>query len=317
MNGFRAMLAGVALIWAVSAAAQAVTGVQPLLEFDMANWDSAAGNLPNSGNLPAAQALRMTPGTGMADWAPSIPSTAFGVPEYVSGGAGPLGRPYLSFEKYGYLAGSTYDQSIFNNNPDGIVGYTMVGYLRVDGLASATTGGIGVAQSGGGNLFLYTDGTGSLYSNTAIYDVDAPNYRREEDFNTWHNITGMGILPAAGTWFQFVKVFDVMNQEILYYVNGVLACDPIAFDFHAQRGDEADIRFAGGFIDHIGDVGTNGSDGNRAIKGLDYSYFAAYDCPLTADQVMQSYMYLTTGVPEPATMTLLVLGGAAMLRRRK
>jgi len=301
-----------ACVLAVSAWAAMPT---PVLEWDVAaSWDPDTGTVLNSGSLPAGLLKPMAGDAGSwADppgWAGSpVDPARFGEPRYVPGGAGAGNRAYIDMEKYSWinLEGSSYTpKAAFGE----AAGYTEIGYFYFSsGMEVLMNAGIG-ANHGWGNMdmFLYSAGSSPaspgrvLESSTVMYNPSTDRWWQKQEALT---VDGVEVIPR-NAWIQFVKVNDLANQEIRYYVNGELVKTTTYTD------DLTGYTF-GSNGDIIGMIGT----GQRCMNGVGFSYLAAYDCVLTPEQIAASYAMLTTAVPEPATMTLLALGGLAMLRRRR
>jgi len=331
-------VAAVCLAMVLVSSASAVT---LLLEWDAANW-AAAG--------PGEVDAQGVPITGYLDDTCNHPGIANGLITF-RGGVRYVGvddanntsnaiRPYLDFYDRGWSTG-TNTYTIFNR-PEGYTlyrlvdeepvvaatgaekgvgtgsGYTMMMYLYAPKTMSVPgdNAGLGSQQSSKNqNTPLFSQsGTGSsLQSYTAI--------RRPFEHEDWafrSEYVDSYITPRTdnrGEWFMFTKVFeyDMVTGEgwLYYYVNGELAAPPVSFD----PGPDAFFSNGHGGGDPIGSFG---GQANRSITGLGLGYFAVYDGAMSEAQVQASYKaFMTAGVPEPATMSLLALGGLALLRRRK
>jgi len=310
MRGLRVVTACAVCVLAASAMAAMPT---PVLEWDVnASWDSETGTILNSGSLPAGSLKPQVGDAGYwADppgWAGSpVDPDLFGEPQYVSGGAGGSDRAYIDMETYSWISieGASYTpKAAFGE----AAGYTEIGYFYFSsGMAVLMNAGIG-ANHGWGNMdmFLFSPGNSPpspgpvLQSSTVMYNPSTDHWwQKQEDLT----VDGVMVIPHDA-WVQFVKVNDLANNQIRYYVDGELVKTT------AYTDDLTGYTF-GSNGDLIGMIGT----GQRCLSGLGFSYLAAYDCVLTEAQIMESFQNLT-GIPEPATMSLLALGGLALLRRR-
>ena len=311
---FRLRVLAVCVACILAGSAMAVEMPVPLLRWDVAtSWDVSTGMVLSSGSLPAG-AWNPVPGN-VAYWLnpPSydgspVPEdqqaefiTRFGAPQYVP--ATGDSRAYLNFDKYGMIAldGTGYGAGIY----DSTVGYTEMAYLYVSSdMHVLQNAGIGAHHSYDDQcMFLYSSQGRNFHSSTVMV----------KDGMTWAAASGFGTparpdkdnvnaLIPLDRWFLFVKVHDVENQQVRYYIDDELA---------GWIDYEDDLT---GFVYQGTAIGAFGLN-ERNIRGLGVSYLAAYDCVLTDDQIKASYATLTA-IPEPATMSLLALGGLALLRRR-
>jgi len=280
-------------------------GLNPVLEYDVANWDGI-GAIPNTGVRNHGGPFGSQVAGAIFDNV-AISEEEAGAPVYV----GDDGRPYLRFQQYGYV--TCNDSPATHENAFRLdVGYTLVGYYRFTEDFYAKEGGaIGMAHKGGWeNSLLHIgwwgqgrDSITNVTNNSTLLKDDLSNDLPENE------------------WFQLVKTFTpimsadataIESYQVDYYVNGHHV---LTNGFDAEENDTFQWLWAG-----VGDIGVCrqgplGIDPKHQMMGLDYGYFAAYDRPLSAEEVALSYQYLI--IPEPATMTLLALGGLAMLRRRR
>ena len=318
MNALRVAILGVAVVLSASAWA-AIPGINvgPLIEWDVQNSTDET-TIPNTGSLQeyGSQTIGHTLGYN------KTPEEC-GDPVYNATGAKPVGaegegRAWFDFEQFGCIVatGSSPEPRLLGNQ-----GYTFVGYFSISDYAWIDTTGIGgKATEMGTNTFLGVLNNGSFFSRTTVRDFtdgqwEMTRYTRQDD------LSDVGI-PTDGTWFQFAKVFDPANKEIRYYVDGqcVLTADWVwEWEYQGSNGVANDIPDVWHIQNNVDELGAVGYDNEwRLLKGVGYSYYAAYDYAMDDDQVLASYAFLSgTDVPEPATMTLLTLGGLAVLRRKR
>jgi len=327
----------------------------PVLEYDVTNY--AGGAIPNTGvktnpltGAPLVGAQYGSQVTGGKDVTagPAGVSRVGGAPEFVTPGNG---RSYLSFQDYGYATTLSPGWAQLADNTFNIAtGYTLVGYYRFTpefyspanyaAIGSQGTGNANIndrhqfitmynVPAGGKRLFSWTMLAYNNPTHTETYPNPAPGGSDPIARRLTDELTDL--LPGGENynggdtdgWFQFVKVFKpaVANPatgekewyEVAYYINGEYA---FSSWYKYLEGDVFSWLNGG-----LGDIGMNGYSAanpgdNMQVKGLDYGYFAAYNMALNAEQVAMTYEYLVP-VPEPATMTLLALGGLALLRRRR
>jgi len=308
MRGFRTIVAGVVCAMAVSVWAAGLP--QPLVEWDLAKtdlWDAETGSIANSGSLTAG-ALQIAPGTPLR----ALTEDMVGLPQhYAADGVYGGDRPYIALEQYGKVMalGPGATAGIFLDSS--AVGYTQVAYyyIETDMRAWVNAGIGGNHYTGVQNEFLYSTGieqggNGSLSSWTALR-TPGDVWWEQQDTQV------DGIVPRD-RWFQLVKVVDIQANEFRYYVDGELALTT----YPTQGGLPIDLA-AGDYRFYGNDdaMGAIGSGSDRYVRGVGFSYFAGYAGVLDDDQIRASYAYLT-GVPEPATISLLALGGLALLRRK-
>lgn len=124
-------------------------------------------------------------------------------------------------------------------------------------------------------------------------------------------------------FLQIVARIDLAGDTIELLVNGVLigsAATP-----NAGSGAGNITSWAGGNTDAIGSANgyvadqVGGDDGTdlesfRAFEGL-IGVARFYNHLLTDDQIVDNFNAMI--IPEPASMTLLLIGGGALLRRRR
>lgn len=111
-----------------------------------------------------------------------------------------------------------------------------------------------------------------------------------------------GTIAADGvTWHHLVVTQNA--GDTITYLNGVVATDNGVN--HAGPIDYGNSNFQIGAW-----------NGGRLYNGR-MDEFAVYDTALTAEQVMSHYVVGTTGVPEPSSSLLVLLGGALAFRRRR
>jgi len=313
---FRLQVLAVCVACVLAGSAMAVEMPVPVLRWDVAtSWDASTGMVPSSGSLPAG-AWNPVPGN-VAYWInpPSYDGSPvpedqqeefiarFGAPHYVP--ANGDNRAYLDFDKYGMIAldGPGYGAGIY----DSTVGYTEMAYLYVSSAMEVLqNAGIGAHHSYDDQcMFLYSwRGRGNFASST-VMTKDGMKWSAASGFGvpSWSDKDSVDAYIPRDRWFLFVKVHDIENQQVRYYIDDELA---------GWIDYEDDLT---GFTYQGTAIGVFGA-GERNIRGLGVSYLAAYDCVLTDEQITASYAMLTA-IPEPATMSLLALGGLALLRRRR
>jgi hypothetical protein len=113
------------------------------------------------------------------------------------------------------------------------------------------------------------------------------------------NATG-GTTLLANTWYHVTVVFSDAGDYIRTYVNGVL-------DREALNVTQA-MSANGGELMRIG-TETPGYNSGRVLRGY-VDDVRIYNTALSQEQIMQI-------VPEPATITVLGIGGLTLLRRRR
>jgi len=304
MHALRVAVAVVAIGLMSSASAATL-----MLEWDAANWVAASPGdtfITNPGLPWQEEHTGVTgyiPGTGGEhSGVDSGPLVFLSGTRFVDNGDD---RPYVDFHDQGWSGGPQNSHAIFNATG---TGYTEVTYLYMPhGMTIGTNTGFGTFHvTDFQTALLRTWGGGGwmmFYSNTAMKDADGNNLPLYVDGDE-EGINGL-IHGMYGQWYELVKVHDLAAGEIRYYINGELAIstdwDPGEGSTYANTGDW---------------IGWFGGEPIRWIQGLGVSYFAAYDGPMS-DAEVQNLHKTYMGIPEPATMTLLALGGLALLRRKK
>ena len=141
------------------------------------------------------------------------------------------------------------------------------------------------------------------------WSSQALHWNLKSDFAFEHAVNGQGnsntnpgTLVADGTtWFHLVVTQDA--GDTITYVNGVAVPDNGVN--HAGTLDYGNSNFQIGAW-----------NGGRLLNGR-IDEFAIYDSALTPEQVMSHYTVGTTGIPEPSSSLLVLLGGVLALRRRR
>ena len=354
MSVFRLTVVCLAVSLSVSALAGSVSdvfpGLTPVVEFDAknavkvgevaavakpgnapANFDyTYAGQIvdlyaiPNSGSRANTSSLVSAcraggPGSEGYGGAPNYP----GANSWLFAGP-PMpvlddDRPYMSFQDLGVLMSSDGQGNTAARLSDSCfdiaAGYTLVGYYRfAENFYTVESTSLGMEHLKGDQKQNSLLEIGSRGNGRSSLTTVTGGGSLDTNLSEW--------IPTDNSWFQLAKVFNPaamnpatneMGYKVEFYVNG----EKVHEDWCAY-GDAND-SFAGlnaamgdvGFFQNLHDYPQNN------VINFDYGYFAAFDTALSAGQVARSYQYITTGVPEPATMTLLALGGLAMLRRRR
>lgn len=276
-------------VLSIASASQALT---LKMEYDVTNPASWTGStLADTQSFGSA----MTPGAGGG-------GAGFGAPTYVASGAGLQNRAYLNFTQLGVLGYSNRDGASFNNPGPLAQGYTMEGYFRINSatLAVSTNTAIGSSQGTSfENQFLYVRGGDNyLASETQIRETTGSQ-------TFFSSSIGLGAYIPMNTWFHLVKVMDTSsNNDVRYYVNGTLVAtdtglpDTTTYEYWS-RGE------------NWGNVGSSG----REVRGVDYSLTRFYQGAMTAQEV--TARYAAVALPEPASLSLLALGGLALLKRQR
>jgi hypothetical protein len=233
-------------------------------------------------------------------------------------------RPYLFLDQFGYIlstapssGGPDVNGNVFSTYTNvNTVGYSEVGYYYIDSDAdNAVQGynvGLGSIQDAQRqNVFMYFNGTG-VASITAVYDGDGTSAAGWKDHND-------ALTVPRDEWFMLTKVFDFQGGKLYYYLNDNPV--PMLTSTFSDTYDPATATLhgytdavSGNVGDHRGGIGGNSS---RQAFGIGFSYYAMYEGQLKPQDIANIYTNVVLGIPEPATMSLLALGGLALLRRRK
>ena len=228
---------------------------------------------------------------------------------------------------YGGIGTMSISDGIAVSSTRGYIGYKSgsTGTVTIDGTGSIWANDIEfiVGRAGNGTMNITNGGTvsnnnhswiGSLSGSTGVVVVDGAGSAWTNNSNLYAgskgpatlNITNGGLVSVAGT-----LTIDP-NYDGDSFVNmdtgGMLAllgdADDSIGDFLTLVSGRDAIRY---WDDSIADW----ADITGATYGADYTlnYLATGD--------LAGYTVLTVGVPEPATMSLLALGGLAILRRKR
>lgn len=232
----------------------------------------------------------------------------YGAPVYVAEGAGPAGRAYFDFQKFGMLTGSNAQGGMLNN-PEAVkpaTGYAMETYIRISSDARVKdNSGIGAHNSTGyQNQFINLqkadkEGSTELISSTALWDGTGPNMELPEEErgpelekHYFVQENKLGDFIPRDEWVHVVKVHDPETNggQIRWYVNGKLAgtfdfSEGAAGDRYPDRGD--------GFGD-VGEPSRPWDPGDRTIMGLGFSLFRLYQGVLSEQEIAQRFQEVTT-----------------------
>lgn len=129
-----------------------------------------------------------------------------------------------------------------------------------------------------------------------MYSDGRPYFQVKDSANTTRNCYSTSIpVLALDTWYHLVGVFD--GEDISIYINKSEYKKDFTGAFTIRTNDDALV---------IGAIGT--SEFNGIVDDV-----KIYDKALLSAEVTQNY----NAIPEPATITLLLLGLPFTLRRRK
>ena len=231
----------------------------------------------------------------------------YGAPVYIAEGAGPAGRAYLDFQKFGMLTGSNAQAGMLNN-PEATkpaTGYTMETYVRISLDARVKdNAGIGAHNSTGyQNQFINLqkadkDGRAELISSTALWDGTGPDMELPEEERgpalEKHYFAQENKLEdfiPRDEWAHVVKVHDPETNggQIRWYLNGKLAgtfdfSEGAAGDRYPDRGD--------GFGD-VGEPSRPWDPGDRTIMGLGFALFRLYQGVLSEQEIAARFEEVT------------------------
>jgi len=303
------MQKSVAAVVAVVALAGVSVGAPSLIvEYDVATgWDgSKVVDTSSNGRNPLVPSTDPDAWVSPPGWAgPPIPGSEFAMPQYVPNGAGPADRPYIDLDKYGQLgAWPGASPSAF-----GAAGYTEVFYLNIGSdLGATSNAAIGaIHNTSYQNIPISITGGGSNLNSYTVLQDSGTYVQAASNLNS---------ILTRDEWLHLVKVHDRAANEVRFYVNNSLVLttpfDPGAGTWsYVDRGD------------HLGSAGFDPYwAGGRQIRGVGYSYFAAYDGVFTVDDVAASYEALATApvqpeIPEPLSALTVLLGAGLLVRRRR
>ena len=140
--------------------------------------------------------------------------------------------------------------------------------------------------------------------------------------------------PASGTkpgWFDSTSAeqregFGFFDWDITYTFSGFSASDTVQFDFAVggsfnNSGRDLTLSYIDGPTTLLNDVATHNIAYYSTISGLtgstSYSFLAQSTGGTSSMASINALGITVIPIPEPATMSLLALGGLAVLRRRR
>jgi hypothetical protein len=231
----------------------------------------------------------------------------YGEPVYVAEGAGPAGRAYLDFQKFGMLTGSNAQGGMLNN-PEATkpaTGYTMETYVRISLDARVKdNAGIGAHNSTSyQNQFINLqkadkEGSTELISSTALWDGTGPDMELPEEERgpalEKHYFAQENKLEdfiPRDEWVHVVKVHDPETNggQIRWYLNGKLAG---TFDFSAGAAGDRYPDRGDGFGD-VGEPSRPWDPGDRTIMGLGFALFRLYQGVLSEQEIAARFEEVT------------------------
>ena len=231
----------------------------------------------------------------------------YGAPVYVAEGAGPAGRAYFDFQKFGMLTGSNAQGGLLNN-PEATkpaTGYSMETYVRIPSDARVKdNAGIGTHNSTSyQNQFINlrkadNEGHAELTSSAALWDGTGPNMElpeeergRELENHYFVQEDKLEDFIPRDEWVHVVKVHDPETEggQIRWYINGKLAG---TFDFSkGAAGDRYPDRTDG--FGNVGEPARPWDPADRTIMGLGFSLFRLYQGVLSEQEIAQRFEEVT------------------------
>ncbi|MCP4377997.1 MAG: PEP-CTERM sorting domain-containing protein [bacterium] len=128
--------------------------------------------------------------------------------------------------------------------------------------------------------------------------------------------TTIGI-AADNTWYHIAVSVDRTNAKLSWYVNGV--AETVMTSVGSFLDASGNIAAGFGNVKYDAELQIGGNNNGGAFQGM-VDDFAIYDIALSAGEVAglaDGSLTPDNLIPEPATMSLLALGGIGVLARRR